>query len=264
MLKKSQNSRKQDFKSADARVLGEILAAQNILFVLPNTTRIAEFFAHAMVSVPGVLSCHVCFGDISVHAGEPAGNVCREDCEAPRKELRDTIFMPSGFKCRLSQQPDISIIAVKTYEHTFGFFVFRIDTRGVFDSYMPFINNLANYVALTLENRLQKSLLQKAHDELERRVEERTAELITANELLQKDITERRRTEEAFRLAKEEAERANMAKTNFLHTMSHELRTPLNAILGFSELLKGKTMGELNEKQEHFIDNIQTGGNNLH
>ncbi len=77
------------------------------------------------------------------------------------------------------------------------------------------------------------------------------------------DITERRRAEESLRLAKEEAERANMVKTNFLMTMSHELRTPLNAILGFSEMLKQKTSGELNEKQEHFIDNIQTSGNNL-
>ncbi|MDD5474543.1 MAG: ATP-binding protein [Candidatus Methanoperedens sp.] len=79
-----------------------------------------------------------------------------------------------------------------------------------------------------------------------------------------RDITERKRTEKALRDAKEEAERANMAKTNFLQTMSHELRTPLNAILGFSEIVKQKTSGELNEKQERFIDNIITGGNNLH
>lgn len=79
-----------------------------------------------------------------------------------------------------------------------------------------------------------------------------------------RDITERKQAENELRLAKEDAEHANMAKTNFLHTMSHELRTPLNAVLGFSEILKQKTSGELNEKQEHFIDNIITSGNNLH
>ncbi|MDP2844831.1 MAG: HAMP domain-containing sensor histidine kinase, partial [Candidatus Methanoperedens sp.] len=55
----------------------------------------------------------------------------------------------------------------------------------------------------------------------------------------------------------------DILKKHFINTMSHELRTPLNSILGFSELLKRKTVGELNEKQEHYIDNIQTGGNRL-
>lgn len=78
-----------------------------------------------------------------------------------------------------------------------------------------------------------------------------------------RDLTERKRLEDSLRLAKDEAERASRVKTDFLMTMSHELRTPLNAILGFSELLKGKAVGELNQKQERFIDNIRTGGNRL-
>ncbi len=72
-----------------------------------------------------------------------------------------------------------------------------------------------------------------------------------------------RQAERGLIRAKEEAERANSAKTDFLMTMSHELRTPLNAVIGFSQILKQKNIGELNEKQEHYVNNILTGGSNL-
>ena len=53
-----------------------------------------------------------------------------------------------------------------------------------------------------------------------------------------RDITERRRAQEALEHARQEAEQASTAKSLFLSRMSHELRTPLNAILGFAQLLE--------------------------
>lgn len=72
-----------------------------------------------------------------------------------------------------------------------------------------------------------------------------------------KDITEEKKSEEV-RIQKERVEYANKAKSEFLATMSHELRTPLNSIIGFTELMKERVVGELNEKQSHYMDNVLT------
>lgn len=77
------------------------------------------------------------------------------------------------------------------------------------------------------------------------------------------DITESKKVEDALLHAKIVAEAANRSKDEFLATMSHELRTPLTSIIGFSDILKDKMFGELNEKQTRYVDNILNSGNHL-
>lgn len=77
-----------------------------------------------------------------------------------------------------------------------------------------------------------------------------------------RDVTEIKRTEE-LNLDYSRLILANKAKSEFLANMSHELRTPLNAIIGFSELLKRKLSGDLNEKHVHYIDNVLTSSKHL-
>jgi PAS domain S-box-containing protein len=60
-----------------------------------------------------------------------------------------------------------------------------------------------------------------------------------------------------------ELEVASKHKSDFLANMSHELRTPLNAIVGFSQVLREKLFGPVNEKQEEYLDDILSSANHL-
>ena len=75
-----------------------------------------------------------------------------------------------------------------------------------------------------------------------------------------REITAQRRAAVALREAKEEAEKANQAKSEFLSRMSHELRTPLNAILGFGQLLE---LSNLGSNQGESVDHILKAGRHL-
>ena len=71
-----------------------------------------------------------------------------------------------------------------------------------------------------------------------------------------------RMSEELGRLY-QQLEAASRHKSEFLANMSHELRTPLNAIIGFSEVLLERMFGELNPKQEEYLQDIMTSGRHL-
>ncbi len=94
----------------------------------------------------------------------------------------------------------------------------------------------------------------RAHEALEIRVKERTADLARANEALLTEIAVRKRAEDA-------AASASRAKSAFLAHMSHEIRTPLNAILGYAQILRRDRT--IQPRQREAIETIASSGNHL-
>lgn len=68
---------------------------------------------------------------------------------------------------------------------------------------------------------------------------------------------------EQLKLKNDELKQANKVKSDFLAMMSHELRTPLNAVIGYSEVLLDGQIGEMNEEQKHFQNEVLRNSNNL-
>lgn len=131
----------------------------------------------------------------------------------------------------------------------------RITTTGSLDEQIPITSKdevgelTASFNGMILALRKTRQALEQWNRELGRKVDIRTRELTDTNHRLEE--------------TNKELELANKHKSQFLANMSHELRTPLNAIIGFSEVLQDQVVGDLNDKQKRYVNNILNSGRHL-
>ncbi|MBF0102553.1 MAG: response regulator [Desulfobacterales bacterium] len=148
------------------------------------------------------------------------------------KTLRQTIEKKgfiSHFECQMYRR-DLSIIWVS------------LKGRVVLDD-KDAVSHIQGLAEDITDKKKAELALQRAYEEMEARVEERTRDLLKAN----KEIL----------LAKEAAEAANQAKSIFLANMSHEIRTPLNGVIATTELALSE---DINPKLERYLKIVQSSG----
>jgi PAS domain S-box-containing protein len=167
-------------KNVDVTILEQILVAQNKISALTTLKDLAEFCMQTLVSLPGISSCRVCLGNISLWKGGQDFEAC-SNCISNRATT-DTETFPKDYICKLGELQDVQVVTIETADYKFGFFVCKTDSSGLFEPYKLIIGNFANVVALSLENRLQRMSLREVQSNYNHNVDRRAKDALQESE----------------------------------------------------------------------------------
>lgn len=140
----------------------------------------------------------------------------------------------------------------------------RLNQEGVYGPYeKEYLHKDGRHIPVRLRGQMIERNGEKyIWSSVEDITEQKMAERITQRARAELEAEVQQRTEE-YQQAKELAEKASNAKSDFLSRMSHELRTPMNAILGFSQLLQQNINTNLHDEEMEYVEEIAKGGYHL-
>lgn len=174
------------------RILSQLLLLESALHVMPSVEGLVEFAQRAIQSVPGVSSVHICTAGSPRPPHESFAAIC-DVCGIGKKDS-ETIIQAS---CGLRDVGLLRSILLRTQLGPYGYMNLGIDDGERFAPYSQHVENVANILAVNIENMVYKKQMEKANRILQqevaerKKVEDRIKALLREKELLLKEVHHR-------------------------------------------------------------------------
>jgi signal transduction histidine kinase/ActR/RegA family two-component response regulator len=244
----------------DPRVLGKILLIQTTIHAIPSSKSIAEFVCRGLEEIPGARGVAVRIQDSTIASSPGLVDRLRaDDRSAPTIERLEAPARAEQQPSR-GEQDGLFFISIRTIHRTYGTILFAVGAERAWEPYRPFLESLANTIALTLENQDHADALKRLNEDLHRakeglelQVRERTSDLVDTNAALAKEIEERKRFEQELRQAQKMEAIGTLAGG-----IAHDFNNILSAIIGYSELAKMRLKNS-GEVSDHLAEVVKAG-----
>jgi PAS domain S-box-containing protein len=165
-------------------ILGNLLAIQETLDIMPDMQGMASFLSQALRQIPGILNVSLCFnGNLySARQTERCDRLCalNGSCCGVKRQ-----YNPNAYCCSRFNTQNFECLPMRTVQQYYGAILIQAEDASKVANYKPFIQNIANVTALTIENRRHLVQLEQINRELENSrahlelmVEQRTSALL--------------------------------------------------------------------------------------